>query len=185
MPEPFADLYAAHVSAARRTARALVPAQAAEDIAQEAFTRVLAVMRAGGGPAGEFRPYLLATVRNLAADYHARSRAPAAVPFDPRAVAVPGAGELAVRAEELAMVRRALGTLPRRWQAVLWQTEVEGLPAARIAALSGMTPNGVAALALRARAGLARAWERERGSQERDTAPVPALRLLARRKISS
>jgi RNA polymerase sigma factor (sigma-70 family) len=185
MPEEFADLYAAHLSAARRTARALVPEHAAEDVAAEAFARVLAVTRAGGGPAGEFRPYLLAAVRNLARDYHARRGRLALVPVDPRAVAVPGAGELAVRAEEMAMVRRALESLPRRWQAVLWQAEVEGLPPARIAALSGMTPNGVAQLALRARAGLARAWERERGSQERDTAPAPALRLLARRKISS
>jgi len=160
-----------------------VPAHAADDIVAEAFTRVLAARLAGGGPAGEFRPYLLATVRNLAHDYNAAARRAAQLPLDPRAVTVPGAGELATRAEEMAMVARAFGSLRRRWRAVLWQTEVEGLPPARIAAVSGMTPNGVAALALRARAGLARAWERERGSQERDTAPAPALRLLRDREI--
>jgi RNA polymerase sigma factor (sigma-70 family) len=184
MPEEFADLYAAHLSAARRTARALVPAHVAEDIAQEAFTRVLAAQLAGAGPAGEFRPYLLATVRNLARSYNAAERRVSRLPADPRAVSVPGAGEMAARAEEMAMMARAFGSLRRRWRAVLWQTEVEGLPAARIAASSGMTPNAVAALALRARAGLARAWERERGTQERDTAPAPALRLLNRREIS-
>jgi RNA polymerase sigma factor (sigma-70 family) len=183
MPEEFADLYAAHLSAARRAARALVPAHAADDIVAEAFARVLAARLAGGGPAGEFRPYLLATVRNLAHDYGTRQRRASPVPLDPRAVAVPGAGELAARREEMAVVARAFGSLRTRWRAVLWATEVEGLPAARIAAVSGMTPNAVAALALRARAGLARAWECERGQQERDTAAPRALQ--PRREISS
>jgi DNA-directed RNA polymerase specialized sigma24 family protein len=183
MPESpdFAELYALYVSAARRTARALVPEHAVEDIVAEAFTRVIAACKAGGGPTGLFRPYLLAAVRNLARDYNAERRHLALVPPDPRAVTVPGAGELAGWREERRMMARAFASLPKRWQAVLWQTEVEGVsPAALVPALAP-TPNAVAQLAVRARFGLALAWQRERGTQERITGPVPALRLLAER----
>lgn len=185
MPEDFAALYAEHRSVARRVALALVPADAAEDIVSEAFTRVLARQRAGGGPDGAFRPYLLAAVRNLARDHLAERRHIAPAPLDPRAVRVPGAGELAVAAEEQAMTRRAFGSLPARWRAVLWQTEVEERTPAELAQETGMTPNAVAQLAVRARTGLAAAWQRERGTQERLTGPVPALVRLARRKYKN
>jgi RNA polymerase sigma factor (sigma-70 family) len=185
MEEPFAGLYAEHLPAARRAAMALVPADAAEDIAQEAFTRVLARQRVGGGPDGAFRPYLLAAVRNLALDYLAERRRIDPQPLDPRAVRVPGAGELVTAAEEMAMTRRAFESLPSRWRAVLWQTEVEERTAAELALVSGMTANAVSALALRARTGLAVAWQRERGTQERLTGPAPALARLASRKYGN
>jgi RNA polymerase sigma factor (sigma-70 family) len=181
MPE-FADLYAEHLPAARRAALALVPADAADDIAHEAFARVLARQAAGGGPDGAFRPYLLAAVRNLARDWLAERRRTVPAPLDPRAVRVPGAGELVTAAEERRMTRRAFGSLPARWRAVLWQTEVEGRTPAELGQASGMSPNAVAALALRARLGLALAWQRERGTQERLTGPAPALVRLAERK---
>jgi trimeric autotransporter adhesin len=181
MPETpaFAVLYAEHLPAARRTALALVPVSAADDIVHEAFTRVLAAQQAGGGPSGTFRPYLLAAVRNLARDYNAERRRLVPMPDDPRAV--PGAGELVSAREERRMMARAFSSLPRRWQAVLWQTQVEDRRPADLAAACGMTPNAVAQLAVRARYGLALAWQRERGNQERDTGPLPALRVLAGR----
>ena len=46
----------------------------ADDIVAEAFARVLAAIRAGGGPDHAFRPYLLAAVRNLANDWIAARR---------------------------------------------------------------------------------------------------------------
>jgi RNA polymerase sigma factor (sigma-70 family) len=182
MGEPFAELYAAHLPAARRVALALVPADAAEDIVAEAFTRVLARQAAGGGPDGAFRPYLLAAVRNLARDWQAERRRVVPAPVDPRVHRVPGAGELVAAAEEMAMARRAYESLPPRWRAVLWQTAVEGRTPAELAPAAGMTPNGVAQLAARARTGLALAWHRERGTQERVTGPAPALVRLAQRK---
>lgn len=184
-PESFGLLYAENLAAARRLARSLVPADAADDIVSEAFTRVLEASCAGRGPDGAFRPYLLAAVRNLARDWRAGKAREVPAPPGPRAVRVPGAGELAVRAEERRMVRRALGSLPPRWRAVLWQTEVEDRTPGELAAAAGMTPNAVAQLAFRARVGLALAWQAERGDQERDTGPVPALRLLAERKRSA
>jgi RNA polymerase sigma factor (sigma-70 family) len=178
----FAQLWREHRLAAMRVALALVPAGDAEDIVSEAFTRVYAAAAAGGGPAGAFRPYLLAAVRNLARDYHDARRRRASALADPRAAVVPGAGELAARAEERRMLARAFARLPPRWRAVLWQTEVEERTPAELASASGMTANAVSQLAVRARAGLALAWERERGQQERVTGPLPALAVLAGKK---
>ncbi len=48
--------------------------------------------------------------------------------------------------------------LPQRWQQVLWYTEIERRPLAQVGSLLGLTPNEVAALAHRARAGLRRAY---------------------------
>ena len=148
----------------------------------EAFTRVLTRMAAGGGPDGAFRPYLMAAVRNIARDWLAERGRCAPAPIDPRAHRVPGAGELVNAAEELAMTRRAFESLPPRWRAVLWQTEVEGHTPAELAPAAGMTPNAVAQLAARARIGLALAWHHERGTQERITGPAPALVRLAEKK---
>jgi RNA polymerase sigma factor (sigma-70 family) len=175
----FAALYAEHLPAARSAALRLVPAHAADDIAHEAFARVLARTAAGGGPDGEFRPYLLAAVRNLACDWLTEQARVSLLPLDPRAVRVPGAGELVTAAEEQAMTRRAFESLPSRHRAVLWQTEVEDRTPAELAAASGMSPNAVAQLAVRARLALAKAWQRERGNQERITGPAPVLARLA------
>ncbi len=53
---------------------------------------------------------------------------------------------------------KAFASLPERWQAVLWHTEVEGEKPAAIAPLLGLTANGVSALAYRAREGLRQAY---------------------------
>lgn len=55
---------------------------------------------------------------------------------------------------ERTMIARAFASLPERWQAVLWHTETEGARPAEVASLLGLTANGVAALAYRAREGL-------------------------------
>jgi hypothetical protein len=54
----------------------------------------------------------------------------------------------------------AFASLPERWRTVLWHTEVEEETPAEIAPLLGMRPNGVAALAYRAREGLRQAYLR-------------------------
>jgi RNA polymerase sigma factor (sigma-70 family) len=177
----YAALWAEHQPAARRTALALVPPHVADDIVSEAFARVLAACQRRGPPR-EFRPYLLRAVRNLAADYQVQAHRMISVPYPEVLGASPAAGDQVVRAEELAVIGRAFGSLPARWRKVLWQTEVEGLLPAELAAGYGTSPNAVAQLAVRAREGLALAWERERGGQMRDTAPLPALRKLAARR---
>ena len=59
---------------------------------------------------------------------------------------------------ERTLTARAYRSLPDRWQAVLWYTEVEGMDPHEVAPLLGLTANGVAALAYRARDGLRTAW---------------------------
>jgi hypothetical protein len=56
------------------------------------------------------------------------------------------------------MIARAFASLPERWQAVLWHTEIEGARPADVAPLLGLTANSVAALAYRAREGLRQAY---------------------------
>jgi hypothetical protein len=67
-----------------------------------------------------------------------------------------GPVEHVVVAEEVALVGGAFRCLPERWRSVLWLTEVEGMPAREVATVLGMSPNAVAQLAKRARAGLRR-----------------------------
>jgi len=67
----------------------------------------------------------------------------------------------AVAGLESTLAARAFAQLPERWQTVLWHTEVEGEGLAEVAVLLGLTPNGVSALAYRAREGLRQAYLRE------------------------
>ena len=62
------------------------------------------------------------------------------------------------RALDRALTVRAFRSLPERWQTVLWYTEIEGMDPHEVAPLLGLTANGVAALAYRAREGLRVAW---------------------------
>src|ERR1700691_4819644 len=65
----YEELYVEHAPAARRLALSMVPHGMADDIVAEAFARVLAVIRAGGGPSHAFQGYLLTAVRNQANDW--------------------------------------------------------------------------------------------------------------------
>ena len=70
----YGELYVEYAPVARRLALSMVPPDVADDIVAEAFARVLAAIRAGGGPNHAFRGYLLAAVRNLANDWIAARR---------------------------------------------------------------------------------------------------------------
>ena len=60
---------------ARAAARSLTRSTAdADDAVAEAFARVLAVMRRGGGPEVAMRPYLMTVVRNVCFDRAKRPR---------------------------------------------------------------------------------------------------------------
>jgi hypothetical protein len=59
---------------------------------------------------------------------------------------------------EANMIARAFRSLPERWQAVLWHTEIERQKPGQVAPLLGLTPNAVAALGYRAREGLRQAY---------------------------
>ena len=152
----FTELYVRHQAAARRLANAYARAGDPEDLVNESFERVLAALRRGSGPTEAFRAYLFVTLRRLAADRIARSRDEPVdeVPEPVRAEEHTGALDPADRQ----LVVTAYESLPERWQAVLWQTAVEGKQPRELAPSMGMTANAAAALAYRAREKLRQAY---------------------------
>lgn len=157
--DAFSLLYRRHAGAARAAARTLMRSRAgADDLVAEGFTRILAALRRGTGPDVAFRPYLLACVRNAAYDRYRQDRRED-LTLDPGAgLADPVLVDPALLAGERQMVARAFTSLPDRWQAVLWHTEVEGMPPASVAPILGLSANAVAALSYRAREGLRQAY---------------------------
>lgn len=155
----YATLYERHRPATRQLAFSLTADPAdADDLVAEAFTKVLATLRAGRGPQESFRAYLLTTLRHVC--YH-RARVDRRIEFtDDLTRYDPGVPfhDPALARLERAYAARAFRELPPRWRDVLWHTEVEGLGPAELAPLLGITPNAVAVLAHRAREGLRRRY---------------------------
>ncbi len=155
----YGELYRRHVTAAQGLARQLVrgPAEV-DDVVADTFSRVLDLMRRGGGPQDAFRPYLLTAVRRGAYDRYRGERR--SVVTDEIEAYDPGQPFIdpAVAGLERSLIARAFLSLPERWRAVLWHTEIEGAKPADVAPLLGLTANGVAALAYRAREGLRQAY---------------------------
>jgi RNA polymerase sigma factor (sigma-70 family) len=155
----FGVLYERHYGAARRAAGALTATLVErDDLIAEAFARLLRVLRAGGGPGEEFRPYLLTTMRNVMISWRRRDSAVSVMADVPEVVPTTGP-EVEVNGRlHAALAAEAFASLPERWRLVLWRTEIEGEAPAKVASSLGMTPNGVAALAYRAREGLRQAY---------------------------
>jgi RNA polymerase sigma factor (sigma-70 family) len=158
--EAYGVLYERHLRAAKRAASCLAHTSAErEDLVADAFTRVLRALRDGGGPNEGFRSYLLVTMRNAAISSNRGASVSlyADVPetYFPR----PG-GDPVLNRWDAMTAATAFASLPERWRTVLWHTEVEDESPAEIAPLLGMRPNGVAALAYRAREGLRQAYLR-------------------------
>lgn len=148
----YAELYERHVHSARRLARILSRDPAgADDLVSETFAKLLHTFREGGGPDLAFRPYMLQTLRNT---FYDRVRRDKKVEFTDDLTKL-DSGEIyvdpAVDGQERRYAALAFGRLPERWRMVLWHTEVEEDSPAKIATMLGMTPNGVSALAYRAR----------------------------------
>jgi RNA polymerase sigma factor (sigma-70 family) len=151
-------LFRRHVEPLRRIAGtwARQPAER-DDLVAETFAKVLTIVRTGGGPHGDLRPYLVVTMRNLVSRWSKqRSRVElwATVPE----AAAGGADELALHRSNARLVWLAYCTLPGRWRTVLWRTEAEGSTPTELAPSLGLSPNSVAALAMRAREGLRQAY---------------------------
>lgn len=154
-------LYERHLIAAKRAASCLANSAAErEDLVADAFTRVLRALRDGNGPNEEFRAYLLVTMRNAAIST-SRGASVSLYPDVPE-IFMPTrtGGDPVVNKWDAMTAAAAFASLPERWRTVLWHTEVEEETPAEIAPLLGMRPNGVAALAYRAREGLRQAYLR-------------------------
>ncbi|MGH3624579.1 MAG: sigma-70 family RNA polymerase sigma factor [Sciscionella sp.] len=163
--EAYSPLYQRHVAAAYNLARQLARSVAeADDLVSEAFAKVLDTLRAGRGPDSAFRAYLLTTLRHNAYD---KTRAERRIELSDDVSTVSGVksdavtvpfSDPAVAGLERSLAAKAFDRLPERWQAVLWHTEIEGQSPAEVAPLLGLSPNGVSALAYRAREGLRQAY---------------------------
>jgi RNA polymerase sigma factor (sigma-70 family) len=154
----FEELYRRHADAAWRVGYAVTgnPHDAA-DAVSEAFSRVFAALPAGRFPTeAPFRPYLLTATRNAAIDGIRRSGR--LVPSEIEDLGVETAAltppDAVVGALDASLVATAFLSLPERWRSVLWLTEVEGLQPRDIADMLGVSANGAAQLAVRARNGL-------------------------------
>ncbi|WP_394620693.1 sigma-70 family RNA polymerase sigma factor [Lentzea sp. JNUCC 0626] len=170
--EEYGKLYERHVRSASILAMQLSSSSSdADDLVAEAFAKVLAALRAGGGPGASFRPYLLTAVRHAAYD---RTRKEKRVELAGDVEEVPGATkatsvpfrDVAVDDLDQTLAATAFATLPERWQTVLWHTAIEGQSPGEIAPLLGLTANGVSAMAFRAREGLRKAFLQAHVNQE-------------------
>ena len=158
----FDDLFRHHYAPAVRYAARVSPSLDPEDLTAEAFARIWATIRGGGGPEHAFGQYLRTTIKNLAVNTATRSHEE---PSDDdhldywlrREAQVAGDGFSAMMAEH-EVVAEAFETLPQRWRSVLWMIDVEGRRTSDVAHRLGLSPNGTAALTKRARAALGQAW---------------------------
>ncbi|MFH8464873.1 sigma-70 family RNA polymerase sigma factor [Streptomyces sp. NPDC017991] len=177
----YEELYRRHADAVRRYARTCCrDAHTADDLTAEVFARMLQAVRGGSGPEHSVRAYLLTTVRRVAAGWTRSARrehlvddfavfaAQAARGSEMSDDTAPagsfgaghelGADVEAMHEAEQSMAMQAFRSLPERWQAVLWHTEVEDESPSEVATLFGLDANGTRVLASRAREGLKQAY---------------------------
>ncbi|MCX4559682.1 sigma-70 family RNA polymerase sigma factor [Streptomyces phaeochromogenes] len=169
----YEELFRRHADAVRRYARTCCrDAHTADDLTAEVFARMLQAVRGGRGPEHAVRAYLLTTVRRVAAGWTKSARREHLV--DDFAVFAAqaargsevsdddtldlGADVRAMHEAEQSMAMQAFRSLPERWQAVLWHTEVEDESPSEVATLFGLDANGTRVLASRAREGLKQAY---------------------------
>ncbi|MEU7414917.1 sigma-70 family RNA polymerase sigma factor, partial [Streptomyces sp. NPDC042638] len=169
----YEELYRRHADAVRRYARTCCrDGHTADDLTAEVFARMLQAVRGGSGPEHAVRAYLLTSVRRVAAHWTRSARREQLVDdfalFAQQATRVTevsdddplglGADVRAMHEAEQSMAMRAFRSLPERWQAVLWHTEVEDESPSEVAVLFGLDANGTRVLASRAREGLKQAY---------------------------
>ncbi|MFJ9040003.1 sigma-70 family RNA polymerase sigma factor [Streptomyces sp. NPDC102406] len=169
----YEELYRRHAGAVRRYAVTCCrDAHTADDLTAEVFARMLGAVRGGKGPEHAVRAYLLTTVRRVAANWTQTAKREHLVDdFAVFAVQAARAKEVsdddtldlgadvrAMHEAEQSMAMQAFRSLPERWQAVLWHTEVEDESPSEVAPLFGLDANGTRVLAKRAREGLKEAY---------------------------
>jgi len=120
----FGELWRRHYRAGVTVARNMTSSLDADDLVQEAYTRIYQSIIRGGGPTGSFRAYLFTSIRNTAAAWGRARRETAYDELD--GVEDPTAADHASEAAlDRSLTHRAFQSLPTRWQEVLWYTEIE------------------------------------------------------------
>lgn len=175
----FTRLWRRHEAAATTAASATPGRADVEQVVVAAAALIAQALRAGGGPAGSVRPYVLGAVREAAATADGRATGPAE--GDPPMLA-PEAWYADVLPEGMRdgdAVAKAFAALPVSAQEALWLAEIDGRAAAETAAELGLTVPSAEGLLVEARTGIALAWA------DAVAAAVPVdsecARVLARR----
>ena len=168
--QAYAELWTRHQPAALRQARALTRNDP-EDLVSEAFSRILVILRDGGGPDTAFRPYLLTAVRRLSID-RAKSAQQREVPTGeesdldrPTLESLEGQH---VEGVDAALAWSAWTSLPEPTRALLWHAVVEEERPAEIARTLGVSANSVASRTKRARERLRQAYLSEHAAATDD-----------------
>ena len=141
----FGVLYLAHHELAWRMASATTAFSADAEIALvEGFARVFSTLPEALDEEFVFRPQLLVSVRNFAVD---RLRQTGRL-LDPAALAGPGAvGPARPMGIQPDSVREAFRCLPEPWRTTLWLTAAETVTPQETAAVVGLEPDVVTAIA--------------------------------------
>jgi RNA polymerase sigma-70 factor (ECF subfamily) len=150
----FEQLVRRHQASVWNTAfRLLGNANDAEDVAQEAFLRIL---RAASRyrPTAAFRTYLYRIVTRLCRDHRRKATLPSCPNPDTEPDREPTAESCAVAREERRAVREALASLPARQKEAVVLRYYERLSYDEIGAIIGASRKGVERLLARGRAAL-------------------------------
>lgn len=165
-----AELFARHNADAVKVGRLIGPEGDAEELAAEAFARVLAQIVDGKGPTESFRAYLHAVIRNLNIERTRQTRReqPAsdklwlldtAATDTTTNIGHDDAANAEIDDEvDDDRAARALRSLPENWQQLLWRLEVQGRKPAEVAAELAVPVATVSDTAYRAREGLRLAY---------------------------
>jgi RNA polymerase sigma factor (sigma-70 family) len=177
----FDELYHRHhrelARYARGLSRRLLRRDLGDDMVAEAIRKTLLAIHNGNGPTDSFLMYAYACVRAVIYTHARRQQ-------DESLDAVADAGlESADDALDGIAARQAFGTLPHRWQQVLWATKVAGMSASELADMLGITANSAAVLSSRAREGLRIAYVRTQLPDTTDRRCDAVLNALARRRV--
>lgn len=143
--EAFGELYRRHSQPAWRVAQAVAPDRDGAVAAfGDGFVRALRgrATRRGAAVGEPFRPAVLGSVYRSALDQA----------YDRSA---PPAGARRARSAEAALADAAFRSLPERWRAAVWLSEVENLDADRVATVLGVSVAVATQLVARGRRGLA------------------------------
>ncbi len=152
--ESFGLLYERYINMARAVAYQHTQDKTqAEDLAAEAFVRILQALKRGKGPRSFMGGYLATTLAHLAQENGLIARRE--IPSEQQDLeSMSSLDETVLKLHESDEVVRAFTDLPERWQAVLWMTEVENKKPREVAQTMSISANAVSALATRAREGL-------------------------------
>ncbi len=157
--DAYATLYRRHANAAQRLARHLGMRDEADDVVSESFAQVLELMRRGKGPETSFRAYLFTTIRHDCRPSR-RRRGRSSSPRMTSRRSTPWSDSMPDSLTPSRRPRFAPRTrLCRRDGEPCcgrWRSSAESPRTSR--PRSGLSPNGVSALAYRARSALREAY---------------------------